>query len=316
MPVSITGTVDSVTTVWIRPAPPRGMIRSTSPRAVSSARTASRPPSSSVMASAGSPWDSRPLRITLDQRPVGGLGGRAAAQDHGVAGLQAEARGIDGDVGAGLVDHADDAHRHPDLADLQAVGQRRATHHLPHRVGQRGDVAQRLGHGGDPLRVEGEPVEQALRHTGVAAPLEVVAVGGDDAVGGGVEGVGERVQRGVLVGAGQQRQAARGHSGGAGRGGHLLDGGGVDLSHAPRVCRVSRRPVPVPSAGRLVECLREHPVDPVLRRVRPRRQQRRRLPPPAARGRGVAGAHRALLQPHRVRRVARARCCPPTTSGP
>ena len=69
-------------------------------------------------------------------------GGRAAAQDDGVAALEAEAGGVDGDVGARLVDHADDAHGHPDLADLQAVGQGRAAHHLADRVGQCGDVAQ------------------------------------------------------------------------------------------------------------------------------------------------------------------------------
>ena len=48
------------------------------------------------------------------------------------------------------------------------------------------------------------------------------------------------------------------------------------------------------------------PLHPVPRRLRPRRQLRRRLPPPAPRPRGVAGADGQLLQPHRVRRVARA----------
>ena len=42
------------------------------------------------------------------------------------------------------------------------------------------------------------------------------------------------------------------------------------------------------------------------RRVRPRRQLRRHVPAAAARARGVAGAHGRVLQPHRVRRLARA----------
>jgi hypothetical protein len=143
-----------------------------------------------------------------DQRPVGEVGGRATTQDDGVAGLQAEARGVDGDVGAGLVHHPHDAHRHPHLADLQPVGQGRAAHDLAHGVGQGGYVAQRLRHTGDPVRVQGQPVEQALRHTARAPPVEVLGVGVDDAVGGRDQRVGQREQRGVLVRPGQQRQAS------------------------------------------------------------------------------------------------------------
>ena len=50
---------------------------------------------------------------------------------------------------------------------------------------------------------------------------------------------------------------------------------------------------------------REDPLDPVLGGLRARRQLGGGLPAAAARPRGLAGAHRALLQPHRVRRVAR-----------
>ena len=99
-----------------------------------------------------------------DDGAVGVGGGAAAAQDDGVAGLQAEAGGVDGDVGAGLVDHADDAHRHAHLADLEAVGEGGAADDLADRVGQGGDVAQRLGHGGDARGVEAEAVLEAVRH--------------------------------------------------------------------------------------------------------------------------------------------------------
>ena len=53
-----------VTTVWIRSAPPRGISRSTSPRALMSARTAPRPSSIRQTTSAGSPWASSDSRST------------------------------------------------------------------------------------------------------------------------------------------------------------------------------------------------------------------------------------------------------------
>ena len=175
-------------------------------------------------------------------------------------------------------------------------------------------------------------------------------VGRDDLGGGRVEGVGHGAQRGVLVGARQQGQPAGGGTGGSGQLGDLRDGGGIDASDMPPAyaavpglrARVSASGPRIRAAasgadraavgrlrgyevggcpaaqahgipGCLPECTGEHPVDPVLGRLRPRRQLRRRLPPAAPRRRGVAGAHRALLQPHRLRRSGAARCWPPTT---
>ena len=46
----------------------------------------------------------------------------AAAQDRGIAGLQAQRAGIGGDIGPALIDDADDAERHPDALDAHAVG--------------------------------------------------------------------------------------------------------------------------------------------------------------------------------------------------
>ena len=99
----------------------------------------------------------------VDQGAVAGAGGGAAPQHHGVAALEGEPGGVDRDVGPGLVDHADHAHGHPDLADLQAVGQGRAADHLPDGVGQPGDVAQRVGHGVHATGVEAQAVDQSPR---------------------------------------------------------------------------------------------------------------------------------------------------------
>ena len=57
--------------------------------------------------------------------------GAGTAQQHGVPGLQRDPGGVDGDVGPGLVDDRHHAERHPDLPQLQAVGQHRAAHHSP-----------------------------------------------------------------------------------------------------------------------------------------------------------------------------------------
>jgi len=60
VPVSMTGTFEPSTTALIRPAPPRGMSTSTSPRAAMSSAVASRPPSTSWTASRGSPAATSP----------------------------------------------------------------------------------------------------------------------------------------------------------------------------------------------------------------------------------------------------------------
>ena len=168
--------------------------------------------------------------------------------------FQAQAGGVDGDVGPGLVDHADDAQGDADLADLQAVGERGAADDLADGVGQGGDVAQGLGDRGDTGGVEAKAVEEALRHPELAAAGEVALVGRDDVVGGGVEGVGEGAQGGILLGAREQGEATGCRAGRLGELAHPLDVGGVDaggaVGHASRVCRCrARAGLGVPSAG-------------------------------------------------------------------
>ena len=139
-PVSITGTVASSATGRIRPSPPRGIDQVDSPRARIRASTAS-------WRSLGTSWTRPPAArasSAAEHVDEAALLPRASssAQEDRVAALEAEAGGVDGDVGPALVDHADDTHRHADLAHLQAVGQRVARDDLADRVGQRGDVAQ------------------------------------------------------------------------------------------------------------------------------------------------------------------------------
>ena len=86
---------------------------------------------------------------------------RAAAQDHRVAGLDAQPGGIGGHVGARLVDHRDHAERNADLRQLDAVGQRVALDDLADRIGQQRERLERLGHRLEPSGSQLEPVEQA-----------------------------------------------------------------------------------------------------------------------------------------------------------
>ena len=134
--------------------------------------------------------------------------------------------------GPRLVDDPDDAERHPHLAQLEPVGQRRAAHDLADRVGQGRDVAQPVGHRRDAALVEREPVDQALGGAGVAGGLHVLGVGGQHLRRPRLEGVGHGVQRGVLRPPGQGREGRRG---GAGASGSV-----EDLAHAPSVDVVSR----------------------------------------------------------------------------
>ena len=148
------GTVASRTTASISPAPPRGMTTSTRPRAWISCVTLERSwLGSNCTASAGRPCCVIASRSTATSAAFERDRRRRPAQQCRVAGLQGQPEGVDGDVGAGLVDHADDAERHPDLPDLQPVGQRRPAQHLTDRVGQARDLPQARGDPVDAGRV-------------------------------------------------------------------------------------------------------------------------------------------------------------------
>ena len=122
--------------------------------------------------------------------------------------LEAEPAASTVTFGPRLVDHADDAERHADLAHLEArwAACSRARPRRPGRAARR----RRAGPRRSPCSrsgVEGEPVDD--RRVGAvrdrAVDVEPVAV--DDAVGARVDRVGDGAQRGVLLGAVQRRRA-------------------------------------------------------------------------------------------------------------
>ena len=180
-PVSITGTVDSSTTVLISDAPPRGISTSTRPRARISSLTESRVlASSSWIEPAGRPAVRDRLAQHRDDRRVRAHRRAGPAQQHRVAGLQADAGGVRGHVRPALVDDADHAERHPDLPQLQAVGQGGAADHVADRVGQEGQLPQAFGHRDDPHLGQRQPVDHRLGGAGGTRVLHVHGVRRDD----------------------------------------------------------------------------------------------------------------------------------------
>ena len=134
----------------------------------------------SWIASAGSPACVEPDHDRVVDGAVGAVALGAAAQDRGIAGLEAERGGVDRHVGAALVDDADDAERHAHALDRHAVRPGPALGDLADRIGEIADHLDAGGHARDALVVEPEPVEEG----GVGAVAlglgHVLGIGGED----------------------------------------------------------------------------------------------------------------------------------------
>ena len=85
------------------------------------------------------------------------------AQQHGVAGAKAQGRRIDRDVRAAFVDDPDQADRHPDAGQAQAVGTLVLTDDGTHRIGKAGNRANGLHDSIEPRRIEPQPVDHRTR---------------------------------------------------------------------------------------------------------------------------------------------------------
>ncbi len=165
----------------ISPAPPRGMRTSTRPRARISAFTSRGcRPARAGRRRRAAPTPRAASRSTATIAALD-AGARRAAQQHRVARLQADPGGVGGDVGPGLVDHPDDAERHPHLASSRLLASG-AAHHLADRVGQPGDLAQpqRPWRPIDfPRFVEPEAVDDGGGGTAASRTGDVLGVGGE-----------------------------------------------------------------------------------------------------------------------------------------
>jgi hypothetical protein len=167
---------------------------------------------------------------------------RAAAQDAGVAALDGERRGLDGHVGPALVDHGEDAERHPHAADLDPARLLAQVGDGADRVGHGGDLLAALRHGLDACRIEAEPFQQRRGEPGLARRIEVLAVGAHQRCGGGAEPT-RQLAQGVV--ARRQRRSSEAMAGGARQCSHVRDGRlEVGRGHARIVseCRGERAP--------------------------------------------------------------------------
>jgi hypothetical protein len=96
---------------------------------------------------------------------------RAAAQDHRIAGLQAQRARVGRHVRPALVDDADHAERHAHALDDEPVRPRPLGDHAADRIGQRGDLLEPARHGLEPCRVERSRSSIAARGPSRAAAM-------------------------------------------------------------------------------------------------------------------------------------------------
>ena len=147
----------------------------------------------------------------LNNGPVRAEGFFPAAQDHRVARFQGQHGRVRGDVRAALIDDGDHAERGRGFLDHQAVRPFDPAQHLPLGIGQRRDLAHALGHAGDALFRQREPVHHDLAVLAFSR-LDVLAVRGQDGVLLRGQPPGDGLQRGVFL----FRCVCQGRQGGSG----------------------------------------------------------------------------------------------------
>ena len=140
-------------------------------------------------------FDRGPQRV--GDRGVGMDRLAAAAQQHAVAGLEAQRRGIGGHVGAGLVDHRDHAQRYAHLAHAQPVRTHVVAGDPAHGIRQLGDVAHGGRDPGQSRGIQAQTVEQRARRTAGVRGFDVARVRGQDDVGLCIQRIGHRAQQGI-----------------------------------------------------------------------------------------------------------------------
>ncbi len=145
---------------------------------------------------------------------------RAAAQDHGIAGLEAERAGVGGNGRAAFINDADHAERRRDPLDDEAIGALEPREYAPDGIGQGRDFLQALGRGFDLLGVEAKSVEESARVALGRCGRDVACIGREDGVLA-FANRGRGRADGAVLGFGRgERQRMRGFSRGAAEFGH------------------------------------------------------------------------------------------------
>ncbi len=107
----------------------------------------------------------------------------ATAQDHAIAGLQAQRSRFGGHVRARLIDHCDHTQRHAYLLHADAVWTHIVAGDLADGIGQRGDLTHGFGHREQACRVQRQAVEHGAANALVARGGEVTCITGKDQPG-------------------------------------------------------------------------------------------------------------------------------------
>ena len=139
---------------------------------------------------------------SLKHRRVDGPGAvetlGTAAQNHRVAGFEAERAGIRRHVRSALVNDADDADRRPHAADFETRWPVPLGHDGADRIRLAGDGTDPLGHAPDPVGGQEKPVEHRGAQTFLTAGYHVARVRLKDDVARGLDRVRRGPERRVL----------------------------------------------------------------------------------------------------------------------
>ena len=137
----------------------------------------------------------------------------AAAQDDGIAGLQAQHAGIGGDIGTAFENHRDDAERHPHPFDGHAIRALPALGYGADRILDRAHGGNPIGHRVDARRRQRQPIDEGRALAGGARLRDILGVGGENGGRLAANGALDRFQRLVLLRRRGQRQNPRGGAG-------------------------------------------------------------------------------------------------------
>ena len=131
----------------------------------------------------------------LTDGEIGVLGLGATLEEDGVPGADGECSSVARDVRAGFVDDGDDAQRHANTGDAEAVGADGALGDLANGIGLACYLAHSSCHARNPCRVEREPVEHRRIHALGHCLIEVALVRRKQQRLVGEQGRGDRLQR-------------------------------------------------------------------------------------------------------------------------
>ncbi|MNV88592.1 hypothetical protein D3C71_1828110 [compost metagenome] len=99
-----------------------------------------------------------------------------ATQDHRVAGFQAQAGNVDGDVWPRLINHANHPERYPATFQLQPAVQQAAVQYVADRVVQAAYLTHIVGDRRQTCRGQQQAIEQRFAHSAGACLLHVLFV--------------------------------------------------------------------------------------------------------------------------------------------